>query len=74
MGELKTKYKHILFEQVGDSKTWIIRNKKTAGKLGFVEYYPRRHRYVFEGFEGCVYDETCLADIIDFLRQLKERT
>ncbi len=68
---MKTKYKHIVFEQTGDSKLWICRNKKTAAKLGFVEYYKRWHRYTFEGVEGCVFDVSCLTDIIHFMKQLE---
>jgi hypothetical protein len=68
---MKTRYKHIVFEQVGDSTNWICHNIKTAAKLGYVEYYKRWHRYVFEGVEGCVFDTSCLQDICHFMGQLR---
>lgn len=74
MSEPKTKYKHIFFEskKIGRSILWICRNNKTKAHLGFVTYYNPWRRWIFEGIQGCVFDTSCLADIIDFMKQLRE--
>lgn len=73
--EMKTKYKHIYFVEFPvalKKPAYLCRNNKTSGELGKILYYPLWRKYVFEGFEGCVFDEKCLADIIDFMKQLSK--
>ena len=72
---MKTKYKHIHFdedfEQLDpDMPIYICRNNKTSGILGNVVYYPPWRKYEFIGEEGAGFDTSCLADIIDFMKQL----
>lgn len=70
--KMKTKYKHIYFEakKVGSSTIWICRNNKTQMHIGFVSHFNQWRRWVFEGIQGCVFDTSCLANIIDFMNQL----
>jgi len=50
---------------------WICKNNKDGDDLGFVKYYPRWKRHVFEGRKGCFFDTSCLTDITDFMKQLQ---
>ena len=71
---MKTKYKHIHFAEAmisGVNKTYWCKNNKTDGILGLVEYYPPWRKYVFSTDGDCVFDISCLADIIDFMKQLE---
>ena len=66
---MKTKYKHIHFTKILTG--WVCHNNKTDDNLGRITFYRPWNRFVFEGITGCVFDEKCLADIIDFLQALK---
>ena len=68
---MKTKYEHLHFEEVITGKSWECRNNKTNNSLGYVAFYPRWKCFVFAGYSGCVFDISCLTDIIDFMNQLK---
>ena len=73
--EMKTKYKHIIFREYKvetdpHHPVYICRNNRSGDVLGGVEYYQSWRRYVFEGKQGAVFDTSCLADIIDFMKQL----
>ncbi len=74
---MKTRYKHIYFEEFGigsepQRTIYLCRNNKTSSVLGGVEYYPAWRKWVFEGKEDAVFDTSCLADIIDFMKQLNQ--
>ncbi len=71
---MKTKYKHIYFEQGGQlySKVnWLCRNKKTDDLLGEIEFYDQWNKWTFSGSMNSVFDTSCLKDIINFMEQLK---
>lgn len=72
---MKTKYKHIHFERHGIGSEpqriiYLCRNNKTNSVLGGIEYYHSWRKFVFEGKENAVFDTSCLANIIDFMKQL----
>ncbi len=69
---MKTKYKHIHFMQIGATDSWACVNNQKKEPMGLVNYYPQWKRYVMDFREGCVFDTSCLADIIDFINQLKD--
>ena len=74
---MKTKYRHIHFNKLAslydyeDKPCYNCKNSKQKSMLGQVFYYDQWNRYLFEGNAGCVFDTSCLADIIDFMKQLK---
>jgi hypothetical protein len=75
MANLKTKYKHIFFEaieHIGTSTVWICRNNKTNARLGVILKYAPWRQWIFEGMPNCVFSVSCLTDIIDFIKQLKD--
>ena len=72
---MKTKYKHIHFEVgprfAGGGVFYYCKSNRNDAILGDVTYYDDWKKYVFEGRAGCVFDTSCLADVIDFMSQLK---
>ena len=68
---MKTKYKHIHFVRV-DAHHWNCLNNKTGGVLCEIYHYAPWRKYVFEGQGGCVFDTSCLQDILHFMGQLKD--
>lgn len=75
---MKTKYKYINFQVVRDRlkmKVWGIYNNRTQAQLGGVAWYSAWRSYCFYAVDNtCVFDEGCLSDIVDFIKQLmKER-
>lgn len=74
---MKTKYKNIYFEKHSDGEGkgfefYECRNNKTTSILGWILYHTPWRKYVFEGVKGCIFDTSCLADIIHFMNQLKK--
>ena len=47
---------------------WVILSKSSRDELGTVGWYGPWHQYVFEPFEGTVYNSGCLDAIENFLR------
>lgn len=66
---MKTRYKHIHFEDDG-AGFYYCKNNRSNNIIGGVSYYTSWKRYVFEGVEGCVFDTSCLQDICHFMGQL----
>lgn len=70
---MKTKYKFIYFEETEAffKKAYWIKNNKSKGVIGAITWYEVWHQYVFDPhYEGAIFSESCLLDIIDFLKQL----
>ena len=69
---MKKRYKHIHFVvgSLSDHPSYHCKNNRDGSVLGVVFCYERWKKYVFEGRAGCVFDTSCLADIIDFMKQL----
>jgi hypothetical protein len=70
---MKTEYRHIHFtkeELPKEKPTWLCRNNKSNSPLARIIWYMLWKKYVVEFNQMAVFDESCLADIQDFLRQL----
>ena len=71
---MKTKYTHIIFEQWPNvPNTWKCLNKRTRSGLGIVEFYEQWNCFVFEPYSSNIFSDDCLADIIDFIKQLEKK-
>jgi len=65
-------YRHISFVLEDDTPTtYVIVNRKSGDPLGAVAWYGPWRKWAVTFMDDAVFDETCLADIQDFLRQLK---
>ena len=70
---MKTKYKFIHFQEYKkEGKAYTIHNNKSGIAMGAVFYYTVWKQFVVEFVEDCVFNNQCLLDIADFLRQLNE--
>ena len=74
MSEMKTEYKYIEFEKsvrtFKDKPMWTCLNCKSQTPLATAFWYKPWRQYVIAAEPNCVFNTTCLADIIDFLNQL----
>ena len=70
------KYKYINIKQVNDEvfenmPVYRIFNNKSGDQIGIISWYKPWKEYVFSSKEGCVFNNTCLADVINFMNNLK---
>jgi len=73
--KMKTEYKYISFKLTDgkdNKKGALCLNKKTGTVLGYIEYYKLWKQYAIEFLEDCVFNNSCLLDIADFLGQLNK--
>jgi predicted N-acyltransferase len=76
MEKMKTDYKHIYFDELepkAKTKQFAVRNVVSSGDiLGYVKWYSQWRRYCFFTIpsSGIVFDEGCLSDIQDFIKNL----
>jgi hypothetical protein len=66
------KYKYIHIQQVKDElfegkPVYRIFNNKTAAQIGILSFYKPWKEYVFQSKAGCVYNNGCLRDVLDFM-------
>ena len=72
---MKTEYKYIRFMCLGDTgKTthWSIHNNRSQGFLGEIKWYSAWRAYCFYPISDTIFNNGCLADIIDFIGQLND--
>ena len=48
-----------------------IYNNKSNGLLGILSYYKPWKQYVFSSQPECVFNNSCLRDVLDFLEAIK---
>jgi hypothetical protein len=66
------KYKFITIKQVGKElfegkPCYRIYNNKSDGQIGILSYYPPWKCFVFSSQPECVFNNSCLKDVLDFL-------
>lgn len=70
---MKTRYRFIHFEQTIMNGFWNCVNNKHKTVLGVVSYYKPWKQFVFNAEDPSdIFSQDCLADIIDFMKQLNE--
>ena len=71
--KLKTKYRYIKFEVWGmeELMKWACLDKKEI-PLGYAIFYEPWNQWVMEFEPECVFNNSCLRDITDFLEQLNK--
>jgi len=60
----------ILIEQKPKTKVFAVVNKEDKSKIGIIAWYSAWRKYSFSPFKDTVFEQTCLTDISDFLKQL----
>ncbi len=74
--KLKTKYEYMFFEVIGEkpkTKVWGCFNNKTKIQLGVVKWHSHWRQYCFFPVGDCVFNDSCIDDIIHVLKQLNKR-
>ena len=66
------KYKFITIRQDGGEifegkPVYRVFNNKQGGQLAILSYYKPWKQYVFSSHDGCVFNRSCLLDVLDFL-------
>ena len=70
------KYKFITIRQEDDEifecmPVYRIFNNKSGGQLGIISYYKPWKQYVFSSQPECVFNDSCLRDVLDFMDSYK---
>ena len=69
---MKTKYKYIYFDQTTIIDFWVCRNVRDKAELGLIRPCKQWKCFVFEPEADCQFSPDCLADILDFMKQLEK--
>jgi hypothetical protein len=74
---MKTRYKYIHFEKteeiVHSERVWNCCNNRSGKILAKVFYYKPWKEYCFtQAEQDVVFNDGCLLDMVDFIRQLNE--
>lgn len=71
---MKAEYQYIHFVKIEDKRktsVWSCRNTKSDFELGIIKWHPGWRQYCYFPAGPAVYSAGCLADIQDFIGQLK---
>ncbi len=52
------------------TKTFVVQNKDNFSVLGIIKWYGGFRQYSFYPEPNCVFEKTCMKDIIDFMEAL----
>jgi hypothetical protein len=69
---LEKKYKFITIKQVNGElfegkPVYRIFNNKLGEQIGIISYYRPWKQYVFSAMAQCVFNNSCLHDVLDFM-------
>jgi len=68
------KYKYITIRQVDGElfeqrPVFRIFNNKSNDQIGIISWYKPWKEFVFSSKENCVFNNTCLRDVLDFIEK-----
>ena len=66
------KYKYIFIEQKNGETfegrpVYRIYNNRSKNQLGIISFYKQWKEYVFSSHDECVFNNSCLRDVLDFM-------
>ena len=66
------KYKYIFIEQKNGEMfegrpVYRIYNNRSKNQLGIISFYKQWKEYVFSSSDECVFNNSCLRDVLDFM-------
>jgi len=68
-----TKYMDFyLVEKKPKTNVYQIENKKSGDVIGIIEWYSVWRQYVIQPEFGCIFNDTCLKEIAEFLSELNK--
>lgn len=70
------KYKYLTIDQVNGElflgkPVYRIFNNRNWDQLGIISYYKPWKQYVFSSIKECVFNNSCLRDVLSFMEGLK---
>ena len=70
------KYRFITIRQVEtetfeDKPVYRVFNNKSEAQLAILSWYKPWKQYVFSSHDGCVFNDSCLRDVLDFMSSIK---
>lgn len=68
---MKTKYKYIEFTWQPTSHCWLVTNHKFKEHIGQLNFFKKWKQWELVPYENTAWTMDCLADVIDFVKQLK---
>ena len=75
IGNHEKTYRYITIWQVDgetfeDHAVYRIYNNKSRGQLGILSWYKPWKTYVFSSQPECVFNHSCLRDVLDFMENV----
>lgn len=72
------KYKYMTIRQennevFNDKPVYRIFNNKSSKQIGILSFYKPWKEYIFSTKENCIFNNTCLLDIVDFMDTQKNK-
>ncbi|MCK5016251.1 MAG: hypothetical protein KAS32_04190 [Candidatus Peribacteraceae bacterium] len=68
------KYKHIYFTKStqiqAEKPIYECRNNKSKEIIAVIYWYPQWKQFVFGFYEDAVFSQSCLLDIVDFIKDV----
>lgn len=66
------KYRYITIKQVNEEvfdkhPVYRIFNTRSNGQIGIISFYKPWKEYVFSSEDNCVFNNSCLHDVLDFI-------
>ncbi len=74
---MRREFRYIVIEQRNNEifeshPVYRVFNKKSGSQLAILSYYNPWRQYVFSSKEGCVFNDSCLRDVLSFLKEIKD--
>jgi len=69
------KSKYMEFDKIGDTgktEIWNILSKSSGYILGQIKWYGSWRQYCFFPSAHCVFNNSCMTDILNFIKELME--
>jgi hypothetical protein len=71
-GLVPVKYKYIQIKQIAaelfsGKPVYRIYNNKSQAQIGIISWYPPWKQYVFSSQPECIFNNSCLRDVLDFI-------
>ena len=67
---MKNEYIEIIFRersQSGKTCIWEVVSKSSGNGLGLIKWYGAWRQYTFHPYEGTVWNDDCLGEVVKFL-------
>jgi len=72
---MKTRFRYVTIRQVNGEvfeqhPVYRVFNNKSKGQLAILSWYKPWKTYVFSSHESCVFNLSCLNDVINYMKKM----